>query len=214
MAITGGFRATLILQKMPPASEVDAAIPPATIVIDVSAAQQQALSVFGQRGGRFVFSVQGRAIAERTGAQLNASQFRFTGAPDVMEQAWYMLLGRRWPPPPATLPPNSASPEDVVRAYIGALNRHDAATVVALRAKGANGLEPWYVENIVSITHLKVDPAYVSGAENAQTATVGVQFYLRQIQVDAQQNGETAWGYTLVRKGDSQPWRIQEEGVG
>lgn len=209
-----GYRARLTMPKLPPADAVDAAIPPATITIEPSHAQQRALATLGQRGGRFVFALRSRPIAERSGAQLDAAQFRFSGAPDVMEHAWDLLAGQTWSPPKATLPPSNASPEDVVRAYIGALNRHEEATVAALRAKDANQLEPWYVENIVSITHLKIDPTFVSGTENAQTATVGVHYYLRQIQVDAQQNGDTVWGYTLVREGGSQPWRIQEEGVG
>ncbi|SEG89829.1 protein of unknown function [Thermomonospora echinospora] len=123
------------------------------------------------------------------------------------------------------IPPVGASPQEVVTAYVAAINAHDKEAGRRLStphfAQQQEGGEDDQFRNIVEISHLQVQtPLSNGGHESADgkryqdAVYVPVTFILKQREVVSMPNGHTAWGYILVRTGADQPWRINDHGVG
>ncbi|MDX6204448.1 MAG: hypothetical protein QOF39_505 [Frankiales bacterium] len=128
-------------------------------------------------------------------------------------------------PGTVTSPAGGASPQDVVRAYLAALNAHDVATATRLLTAEhahlvASEVDSWFT-NVRSITAVEVGYSVPEsgagsgslGAGYAHVVRVGATFNLHQKDASSMQNGRTDWGYLLVRNADTQPWLIADEGM-
>lgn len=140
----------------------------------------------------------------------------------VATTAAYLLL-----PPRQTgdvaLPPREASPEDVVAAYLKAVNAHDCDAAAALMAPGAEGQATAWCEDVASLTdvdvrdHVTERPGDSGHAAPDEVAHVPVTFDLswRPFHDDGSMSeGATTWGYLVVRSSADSPWRIADQGVG
>jgi len=118
-------------------------------------------------------------------------------------------------PAPVT---SSTSPEDVVRSYLGALQRHDESAATSLTTAPYSGRDDWAADP-PSIADVQVSagfsqsPAGTAGQGHAEAVFVPVTFTLHGGDV-SMPDGPTSWGYLLVPDGDVQPWRIADAGVG
>jgi hypothetical protein len=121
------------------------------------------------------------------------------------------------------LPPLSASPQRVVAAYVAAINAHDTATARALLTPAygrltADAPDSWFT-NVESIKHLRLNKPF-EDSNIAQTLHyryalgMGAQFALNQHKVLSMRNGQTTWGFWVVRNSRSQRWLIGTEGTG
>jgi predicted SnoaL-like aldol condensation-catalyzing enzyme len=121
------------------------------------------------------------------------------------------------------LPPVSASPQRVAAAYVAAINAHDVTTARALltpsyRQLTANAPDSWFT-NVESITHLRLSKPF-EDRNLAHTLhyhyvlDVGADFVLKQRQVMSMPNGQTTWGFSVVRNSPRQRWLIGSEGTG
>ena len=127
-------------------------------------------------------------------------------------------------PPPQTgqvaMPGAQATPEQVVQAYIGALNAYDCGTAAAIWTGQTS--ESWCNDvahlRDVAIGGHRLEPASASGrSADEEVASVPVSFNLdwRPLHGDGSlQEGPTSWGYLLVRDSLRGPWRIFAEGTG
>ncbi len=117
----------------------------------------------------------------------------------------------------------STSPEDVVRTYLGALQEGDEAAAAALTTQPYSGRDAWAADpptiEDVEVSEAITQPAAgADGAvgeshaqEHAQAVLVPVTFELRGADT-SMPDGPTAWGYTVVRDGDTEAWRIADAG--
>lgn len=116
------------------------------------------------------------------------------------------------------------SPQQVVSAYIAALNAHDVARAKTYltsqhAAEVAGEVDSWF-SNVRSITDVVVgpdSPRDAAGGPEAgytQIVQVGVRFTLEQYHAESMQNGPNDWSYILVRSSDQYPWLIADEGMG
>jgi hypothetical protein len=123
------------------------------------------------------------------------------------------------------IPPVGASPQEVVTAYVAAINAHDEEAGRRLStphfAQQQEGTEDNQFRNVVQISALQVetpisDGGYESpdGRRYQDAVYVPVTFTLKQREVVSMPDGHTSWGYVLVRTGTDQPWRINDHGVG
>jgi hypothetical protein len=128
------------------------------------------------------------------------------------------------PPQHVAVPPADASAQDVVRAYVAAVNAHDLDTAKRLltprwAATVAKQNDGWFT-NLVSITDLTVaDPMPQAAADSSRldyrdVTYVPVEFTLRQRNQDSMPDGHTVWGFTLARNSATERWLIDNEGVG
>jgi hypothetical protein len=140
----------------------------------------------------------------------------------VAATATYLLL-----PPRQThdvgVPPSDASPEQVVTAYLDALNAHDCDTAQALMTADAEDSAKSWCEDVASLTNVDVHDHFTERPEDSghtapdEVANVPVGFDLnwRLFHSDgSMEEGATAWGYLLVRSTPDSPWRIFDEGTG
>ncbi len=110
----------------------------------------------------------------------------------------------------------ATSPEDVVRAYLGALQEHDEPTATSLTTQPYAGRDDWAADP-PSIENVEVSAAMVesttgTAAEgHAQAVFVPVTSDLRGGD-GTMPGGSTSWGYVLVRDSDSEAWRIADAG--
>ena len=140
-----------------------------------------------------------------------------------------------WSGSPSALPPGSssvvsgtsASPpsaQQVVGAYLDALNAHDVARAKTYltaqhAAAVAAEVDSWFV-NVRTITNVVVGPdapraAFGGPATGfSEVVQVGVQFTLTQYHAESMPNGANDWSYILVRNSDHDPWLIADEGMG
>ena len=120
------------------------------------------------------------------------------------------------------VPPDSATAEQVVQAYVDAVNAHDRSTVHALLATDGSmtdrAVDAWRAMRNVRLLGTSIrtlaDPA---GPRYAEGVNVGVDFDLdcRWGHGDVSQpSGPTAWGYVLGRNTPDDPWRIVDQGAG
>jgi hypothetical protein len=116
------------------------------------------------------------------------------------------------------------SAQQVVSAYIAALNAHDVALAKTYlttqhAAEVAAEVDSWFV-NTRSITDVTVGsdaPRAAFGGPAtgySQIVQVGVQFTLAQYHAESMPNGRNVWSYILVRNSDHDRWLIADEGMG
>ena len=119
-------------------------------------------------------------------------------------------------------PPAGATAEEVVRAYVAALDARDVETARSLvtphhAAQVERSEDSWY-RNVVSITDLRVRPPVAQTGRGSQAegyrevVFVPVTFDLRQRKQQSLPDGETPWGYLLARNAPSERWVIVDEG--
>jgi Domain of unknown function (DUF4829) len=124
-----------------------------------------------------------------------------------------------------SIPPVGASPQEVVTAYIAAINAHDEEAGRKLStphfAQQQDHVQDNQFTNVVEISKLQVGtPTRNGGHESADgrryqdAVYVPVTFTLKQREVVSMLDGHTSWGYVLVRTGADQPWRINDHGHG
>ncbi|MFI6516058.1 DUF4829 domain-containing protein [Spirillospora sp. NPDC050679] len=127
--------------------------------------------------------------------------------------------------PSVKLPPAGAPPQEVVTAYVAAINAHDKKAGRALSTPRFGRLETEEVAdslfNDAKISNLKIsapipEQGYQSpdGKRYAQVVKVPVTFDLKQESEASMPDGPTAWGYLLVRESLTGPWRINDHGNG
>lgn len=134
----------------------------------------------------------------------------------------YLLL-----PPRQTgdvaVPAPGATPEQVVRAYLDALNAHDCDTAEALTTEDAKDTAESWCENVASLSgvdvrdHVKERPKDTGRSSPEEVADVPVTFHLkwRPFRNDGSMHqGATTWGYLLVHDSADSPWRIFDQGTG
>lgn len=119
------------------------------------------------------------------------------------------------------IPPVTAGPVEVVRAYVAALDKHDLTTVKALAtpeyaAEVERYADSWY-RNTQSITDLRVEEPSPQSPGTAAPASeeavwVGVTFDLDQCNPESMPDGETGWGYVLSRPSPRDRWLVTSEG--
>ena len=131
--------------------------------------------------------------------------------------------------PGDTLAPGAAAveactcPEDVVRTYLRALQEGDQAAAAALTSRPCSGRGAWAadppsIEDVEVCGAITQPAAGAHGAvgeshaqEHAQAVLVPVTFELRGADTSVP-DGPSAWGYLLVRDGDTEAWRIADAG--
>ena len=140
----------------------------------------------------------------------------------VAATAAYLLLPPRQTGDVAA-PPRDATPEQVVTAYLDALNAHDCDTAAALMIASAEGSARLWCEDVASLKDVDVRdhfmelPEYSGHSAPDEVANVPVNFDLtwRPFHNDGSMDeGATTWGYLLVRDSPDAPWRIFDQGVG
>lgn len=116
------------------------------------------------------------------------------------------------------VPPPDATPEQVVTAYVGALNAHDCDTAEAVMAEGAKDSGRSWCDDVARLTHVDVHDHFTeSESDHAVVVNVPVTFDLtwRPFHDDGSMDeGATTWGYRLVRDSEHSPWRIFDQGTG
>jgi hypothetical protein len=140
----------------------------------------------------------------------------------VGHAAWYLLK-----PPPQTddvpVPRADASPEDVVRAYLDALNAHDCATAEAVMTSGDESIAYAWCRDVAHLKQVGVgrhsteNPRWLGLPRGAQGEFVSVptsfdldwRLFHGDMTMD---QGATSWGYVLVRSAPDQPWLIFDQG--
>ena len=140
----------------------------------------------------------------------------------VAAAAAYVLLPPRQTGDVAA-PPGDATPEQVVTAYLEALNAHDCDTAAALMIAGAESSAWLWCEDVASLKDVEVRDHVMELPEDSghsapdEVANVPVNFDLdwRPFHNDGSMDeGATGWGYLLVRNSADTPWRIFAQGVG
>jgi hypothetical protein len=121
------------------------------------------------------------------------------------------------------VPPAGASPEQVVLAFLRALDAHDRRTADKLVTPGNHVGPDGWVDGTARVTNIKIlgvrlDPTYGqdSGTAYRQAYGVDVSFdYQAQWWYDSQgsfPDGNHYWGYSVVW--DHGRWLIQDNGLG
>lgn len=121
------------------------------------------------------------------------------------------------------VPPDDATPEQVVTTYLDALNAHDCATAEAVWTTDAKRGATMWCEDVASLkdidvsAHVMERPRWSGTSPTKEVARVPVSFNLDwRLFHDhgSLDEGDTAWGYLLVRDSPDSPWRIFSDGVG
>lgn len=106
------------------------------------------------------------------------------------------------------VPPTDASPEDVVRAYVEALDVHDCDT-----ARELNPDQSW-CEDVESMELVEIRPIHSVRARHVELP-VKLEFEWRPFYFDVSMtDGRISWGFILDRDSRGEPWRIVDQGVG
>ncbi|WP_262848769.1 DUF4829 domain-containing protein [Mumia quercus] len=120
------------------------------------------------------------------------------------------------------IPPDDATPEQVVAAYVDALDAHDCDTASALRTRDSSESALSWCESVASLEEIEVgvhfpeSRGYTEAEPREELVGVGVTFNLqwRPFRDDGWiEEGRTTWGYTLAREAETHPWRIVDEGT-
>jgi hypothetical protein len=120
---------------------------------------------------------------------------------------WWESTPRYDVPVPAAV----AGPDDVVRAYMRALDAHDGATARALSTAGHRAVTGAWLADTSGMKALKVAPPITNGSE----VQVAVAFDLQQhwwTDDPSMSPGHHDWSYLLVCQRGR--WLIQDEGTG
>lgn len=115
------------------------------------------------------------------------------------------------------LPPPDATPEEVVRAYIDAVNARDCRSLKALSVPAVSTRVQ--CGDDVTLTNIRIGEAREDGCcgmseSFAQSRNVPVVFDRRGVGMGTADQSDVAWAYILVRDDDDQPWRVVDQGVG
>lgn len=145
----------------------------------------------------------------------------------VLAVAVVVVVARVELPPRQTrgvaVPPSDATPEQVVAAYLDALDAHDCDTAEALMTDEAKGSAESWCADVAGLQHVEVShhflerPRYSGHSAPQEVANVPVTFDLswRPFHDDgSMEQGPTIWGYLLVRDSPDSPWRIFDQGTG
>jgi hypothetical protein len=116
----------------------------------------------------------------------------------VAAAAAYLLLPRQTGG--VAVPPREASPEQVVTAYLDALNAHECATAKALITADAEDSATSWCQEVGSLTKVDVPDHFTERPEASGHS--------------APDEVATIWGYLLVRDSGDSPWRIFDQGRG
>ncbi|MCE1180212.1 MAG: DUF4829 domain-containing protein [Micrococcales bacterium] len=111
------------------------------------------------------------------------------------------------------MPPDDATPEQVVRAYVDAVHAKDCETADALFEDGEGS---WCGD--IDITSLTV----TSQSQERRETTSGAGPVIERVHVQittrggdvSMPDGEHMWSYLLDRVGPNKAWRIYDQGVG
>lgn len=124
------------------------------------------------------------------------------------------------PRPHVSVPPTSASPEQVVRAYLAASNAHDVDTMNALVEGDRAGRESRF-QPTWTMREVKVSPAtpdsWIGDANTTYPEVVHVDVDMHMLKghdMNFPDDTDTYWGYILGRRSSADPWRIVDQGVG
>ena len=131
-----------------------------------------------------------------------------------------------WLPPRQTsdvaVPAPDATPEQVVTAYLAAVDAHDCDTAEALMVDRADGGTTSWCEDVARLTAVDVRDHHGDVGARARrwggdVVDVPATFTLdwRLFHGDGSlEEGTTTWGYVLARDSADSPWRIVDQGVG
>ena len=119
------------------------------------------------------------------------------------------------------VPGRTATPEQVVRAYLRALDAHDCDTATQVVARESRPGTASMCGDVAGVPRAEVRRA---SAEEPVTAGLpaGTQVVEVPVTLDVEWRllhgagvrGPHAWGYVLARTSSDQPWRIVDEGAG
>lgn len=121
------------------------------------------------------------------------------------------------------MPADDATPEQVVGAYLAALNAHDCATAEALTQESAQGQAERWCEDVAGLRDISVGqpftekPRWSGHPATWEIESVPVRFDLdwRFLHSDpSMPEGPTGWSYLVGRASPSDPWRIFDQGDG
>ncbi len=130
------------------------------------------------------------------------------------------------------MPADDASPEQVVAAYMEALDAGDCETAKALVIPSSHESTQRWCSQVASMSDATVaaadpEPAELSSSANLQSSgesaasremvdvRVTFDFRRRPFAWDISlPDGPTSWGYGLQRESPAEPWRIFAEGNG
>ncbi|MCW2856151.1 MAG: hypothetical protein JWR52_1766 [Marmoricola sp.] len=117
------------------------------------------------------------------------------------------------------MPSQQATPEQVVTAYLDALNAHDCKVAQSLYTPSWQADGRRWCEDVQHLGQVRVHQAIQEpGSSTAtQLVDVAVSFDLnwRPFHDDGSMpEGPTGWGYILTRASARAPWRISDQGVG
>lgn len=116
-----------------------------------------------------------------------------------------------------------ARPREVVSAYLAALDAGDTSAALqlttprfqaALRAEVDSPLQNWVSVEGVRVGSPFKDKAVGSARRWREVLYVPVKFTLHQREEVSMRDGETNWGYVVVRNAPSDAWLIDDQGVG
>lgn len=120
-----------------------------------------------------------------------------------------------------SVPPDSASPMTVAKAYVDALNAHDCDAARKLSTTNAASHSDLWCRNVRSVevlawrTPIVEEPKW-SGHRAPQEVTfvpVTMTVTWRPFHDDGTMNpGTRAWGYVLLRENATSPWRVSDQG--
>ena len=113
------------------------------------------------------------------------------------------------------VPPADASPEQVVRAYLEAIQAGDC-TVLSQLATRNQAERAWCGKGLtvssVTVGTAEPDPGSVVSKDFEQAVYVPVRLDV-QGGADSVEPGMRDWGYVLVRDAAVQRWRVADEGT-
>jgi hypothetical protein len=140
----------------------------------------------------------------------------------VVLAAWYVLRSPDQTEDVAT-PEADATPEQVVRLYIDALNAHHCDTAEAVATAAFKSVADGWCEDIAHLRHVQVHKHVMENPKwsgfpaggHEQVANVVVCFDVdwRLFHSDGTlDQGPNGWGHGLIRASPDQPWRILDQG--
>jgi hypothetical protein len=113
------------------------------------------------------------------------------------------------------VPPAAASPVEVVRAYLDAIQSGNCTVLSQLATR--NQAERAWCGRGLTISHITIgdpvpDPGSIASKSFEQAVYVPVRLDVEG-GADSVEPGMRDWGYVLVRDADVQQWRIADEGT-
>lgn len=133
-------------------------------------------------------------------SSLLAAYLVVTGATVAVEGWWYWPGREKYV---VAVPPASASPRQVVLAYLRALDAHDRATAYALSAPGFRNTAGLWLSRTASVTQIWIGKVqYFPKSPRGQRYEVPVGFWYESHWWNRDEtfpNGKEGWGYQLVR---------------